>query len=254
MARSERGARAVGGGYEKTTAGRVTLKLTDGQDAPVSSEADLQPGGHYTAVAWQAAGKWQIKLFRDPAAKAGVAARPLRVLNFAADRETVIAVDGAKESRFGAGSVQEMSLPAKINGMSVKVLDPAGGPAAETTLEIDLAEVPLAYAVIGPDYRGRMRPEIIEGGPPKPETLVALTVPAIDPAEQARLERESRAANRRLERDHLSAQLAILEAQIKEGVNVPEDADGIKASLNKRLKDLQTEPASAATPAPAPTN
>ena len=252
MARSEQGAKAVGAVYEKMPAGRVTLKLAGGPEAQVSAEADLQPGGYYTAVVWQGGGKWQIKLFRDPAAKDGAAARPLRVMNFAADRETILVVDGAKESKFPAGSVQEISLPAKINGMSVKVLDPAGGPPAETSLEVDLAALPLAYAVVGPDYRGRMRPEIIEGGPPKPETLVAVTVPAIDPVQQAKLEREQRATVRRLERDHVSAQLAILEAQIKEGVNVPEDADGIKQDLKKRLKDLQNEPAPAAPPATAP--
>jgi hypothetical protein len=253
LASSERGSKVVGGGYEKLPEGRVILQLARGPEAFASSEAELQPGGYYTAVAWQAAGKWQIKLFRDPAAKAGAAARPLRVLNFAADRETVLAVDGAEKSKFAAGSVQEISLPAKINGLSVKVLDPTGGVPAETSFEVDLSALPLAYAVVGPDYRGRMRPEIIEGGPPKPETLVALTVPEIDPAEQAKLERERRAANRRLERDHLAAQMAILEAQIKEGVNVPDNADGLKQDLQKRIKELQSEPPAAA-PVPAPTN
>lgn len=254
LASSERGSKVVGGGYEKLPEGRVTLQLARGSDSLASSAVDLQPGIYYTAIAWQAADRWQIKLFPDPAPKAGAAARPLRVLNFAADRETILAVDGAKESKFAAGSVQEISLPAKINGLSVKVLDPAGGVPAETSFEVDLSALPLAYAVVGPDYRGRMRPEIIEGGPPKPETLVVLTVPEIDPVEQAKLERERRAANRRLERDHLAAQMAILEAQIKEGVNVPENADGIKQDLHKQIKALQSEPTPAPAPAPAPTN
>lgn len=256
LARSERGAKAADGLYSKAAPGRVTLSLKGGEKVLASSDVDLPSGAHITAVAWSSGDKWQIKLFADPPAKPGAGARPLRVLNFAGERETLLAVGGGKEVRLPAASVRELDLPAKISGLTVKVVDPAGGPPSETSLEVDLAALPLAYAVVGPNYRGRMRPEIIEGGPPRVESVVVLNVPELDPAAQAKLERERRAAARRMEREHLSGQLAILEAQIREGVNVPEDAEGIRQELRKQMKDLdKPEPApSPASPKPPAAN
>jgi hypothetical protein len=54
--------------------------------------------------------------------------------------------------------------------------------------------------------------------------------------------------------------MAILAAQIAEGVNVPENAAELQRDLEKRMKDVEAEtrgastPATPAVPAPAPAN
>jgi hypothetical protein len=228
--------------YEDRPAGSVAFELVDGDERVLAStNVALRGKLHYTLLASQAAGKWSITSFTDAIAP-NAADRPLRVLNFARGRETVLQLSSDKIERVPGDSAKELRLPAKINGYQVKVLAPDGGPPAESSGEIDLVEYPLAYLLVAPDRRERMRPQLITGGAPKePAPTPPPVVAKFDPAEERIKEREARINAARLDRDHIAAQMAILKAQIEEGVNVPENADELKRELEKQLKEVQSE-------------
>ncbi len=150
-------------------AGSFVAELKAGEDVLASESIALGEGRHYTLVGWSENGRWQIKAFADSPASSNAPDRPLRVLNFAAGRKTAVALSGAPESMVAGDSVQELRSPAAVTMVSVKVLASDGGPPAQSSVEIDFSGLPCAYVVVGPDYRGRMRPRVIEGGAPPPE-------------------------------------------------------------------------------------
>ena len=257
MAASTGGARFTSPVYREWPAGEAFCEITAAGQSVFSGNLPLREGGHYTMLVWNNGTKWEFKTFADAAPSKNASDRPLRILNFADGRTTAVAPDGAPEAKVAGNAVQEVRLPAKINGLTVRVLDPEGGPPAQTSTEVDFAEQALAYLVVGPDYRGRMRPQLIEGGPPKIDPASLVLEAPTDPAQRAALEAQRIAQARQLERNHLAAQMAILEAQIKEGVNVPQNADGLMRDLQDRVKKLRAEPAgggASATPSqPLPT-
>lgn len=245
---TDNGSRLAGAAYSDLPAGGVILDVRVGDKTVATLNVALRERGYYTFVVWHSGGEWSTKMFPDTLSSPAATDRPLRILNFAEGRSTIVNHGQGQEAKIVGDAIQEIRMPPKINGFSVRVLPPDGGPPAQTSSEIDFTDCSSAYVVVAPDYRGRMRPEILTGGAPKVEVVaVASPTPQLDPAAQAKLERDRVASNRRLERDHMAAQLAILEAQIKEGVNVPENAQRLKGEFQNKLKALQ------AAPSPTPT-
>jgi hypothetical protein len=141
----------------------LAISLLEGEDAAVSEALPLRSGSAYTLIAWISGAKWQIKVFPDTLAQ-GSSQRPLRALNFAEGRETLLSAGGGEEIKLADNSVTGMNVAARICDVRVKVLAADGGPPAQSTVEVDFATVPSAYVVVRPDYRGRMRPRVILGG------------------------------------------------------------------------------------------
>lgn len=250
LAASENGARAAFLSYDAQPSGRAVFELRgDGDKVLASANAALRPRSHYTLLAARTTSGWEIKALADDAPP-GAADRPLRVLNFSGGRETLLEFAGGKAEKVPGNALAEFRLPAKVSGFNVKVLASDGGPPAQTLAEVDLDEYPAAYVVVAPDRRERLIPEVIEGGPAKTQPAPPPTVAVqFDPAEERRKERESRINARRMERDHLAAELAILKAQMEEGINVPEDAEELQREMGARLNELRADPADRPVPA-----
>jgi hypothetical protein len=163
LASSSGGAASLGPAYAQFPAGRLAISLLEGEDAAVSEALPLRSGSAYTLIAWISGAKWQIKVFPDTLAQ-GSSQRPLRALNFAEGRETLLSAGGGEEIKLADNSVTAMNVAARICDIRAKVLAADGGPPAQSTVEVDFATVPSAYVVVRPDYRGRMRPRVILGG------------------------------------------------------------------------------------------
>jgi hypothetical protein len=241
--------------YGPQAAGGVIFELRDpNQRVLASAKAVLRPRGHYTLLAARTGEGWQLQALED-AAPPNAPDRALRVVNLTRGRETVLTFSAEKQEKVPGDAFKEFRLPARVNGFSVQVLSPDGGPPAQTSAEVDLDEYPAAYVVITPDRRERLIPEIIEAGAAKTQPPPLPTVAMqFDPVEERRKERESRRLSLRLERDHLAAEVAILKAQIREGVNVPEGAEDLQQEMEKQIRSVQTriDQAGNATATPAP--
>ena len=258
LGKAEGGVRSSPAFYDDRPAGNALFELIDTSGKVLgSATAALRSKMHYTVLASRTGGGWKIDTLID-AVPPNAADRPLRVVNFARGRETVLEFSPEKVEKIAPDSSRELRMPPKTGNFNVKVLAPDGGPAAETVAEIDYSEFPVAYVVVGPDHRDRMRPEVIPGGAPKATPTPPPVAVEFDLAQERVKEREARVNAAKLERGHLQSQMAILKAQIAEGVNVPENAAELQSDLEKRLKDVEAQTRGTATPAtpavPAPAN
>jgi hypothetical protein len=164
--------------YEPMAPGSVKIELRSGDEVLATETGALRADRHYTAVAWSKGGKWELRVFADDPASPNATDRPLRVVNFASGRETLLAVDAGQEAKVAPESVQEFRTPRKVAMIRVQVLSLDGGPPAQSSVEVDFGSSPSAYVVVGPDYRGRMRPRVIQGGSPPPEPTVTADLDA----------------------------------------------------------------------------
>jgi len=155
---------AVNQGYRESVPGNYVIELKQGDEVLQSMRGGLRDNRHYTVVAWRAGSKWELKVFADDLASPNTSERSLRLLNFAAERDTLIAVNDGAEKKVGKQTVEESKVPRGVMMIMVKVLASDGGPPAQSSVEMDFRSTPSAYVVVGPDYRGRMRPYIIPGG------------------------------------------------------------------------------------------
>lgn len=156
--------------YQPFKPGRRAVELRSGKDVLARADAPLRKDGVYTLLAWKTGPSWQTQLFSDAAAAPNAPDCPLRIVNFAGGRETLLSVDGGDDTKVSPNTVQEFRGPRKVSMVRVQVLSLDGGPPAQSSVEVDFRSIPSAYVVVGPDYRGRMRPRIISGGQPPEES------------------------------------------------------------------------------------
>jgi hypothetical protein len=155
--------------YQPLKPGRRTVELRSGERVLARKEVALRKDEMGTLLAWRTGAKWQTELFSDAAGASNAPDRPLRIINFAGGRETLLSIDGGADTKVAADTVQEFRGPRKVSMVRVQVLSLDGGPPAQSSVEVDFRSVPSTYVVVGPDYRGRMRPRIILGGQPPEE-------------------------------------------------------------------------------------
>jgi hypothetical protein len=149
--------------YEPLDMERVQLELRMGEQVLAVGELPLKAGRFYTFAAWHAEDKWQLKAFDDGPASTAAAKRPLRVFNFADGRRSIVTL-GSQDTTVEPQSVVSLEASPNVTMVTAKVLAPDGSHPAVSSIEVDFASMPSAYVVVAPDYRGRMRPRIIEGG------------------------------------------------------------------------------------------
>ncbi|MBE2180362.1 MAG: hypothetical protein IAE97_07810 [Chthoniobacterales bacterium] len=164
FASSKEGSREISPVYRNVSPGNVAIEAKAGEEILAQAMVALTAQRQYTVVAWKAGAKWQMKVFADGPAASKSAERPLRILNFAHGRGTLVSINRGKEDQVPADAISELKLPPKISGVVVKVLAPDGGAPAQSSTEIDFTVAPSAYVVVGPDSRGRMRPRVVTGG------------------------------------------------------------------------------------------
>jgi len=164
LASSEAGAVSASPSYNTVAEGELSLELKSADETLAQARVALRANRYYTVAAWEDGSKWTLKVFADGSPSPASAERPVRIFNFAGNRETLVSIGQGAEIKVARNSVQEIKSPPKIVMVSVKVLAEDGGPPAQSAVEVDLAVMPSAYVVVGPDYRGRMRPRIVTGG------------------------------------------------------------------------------------------
>jgi hypothetical protein len=164
LASGGEGGISVNPGYLAPPAGNYVLELKSGDEVLESARGALRADRHYTAVVWREGSKWELKVFADDGSEANATDRPLRVLNFAEERETLLSLNEGAETKVAAQTVMETKAPAAVGMVTVKVLATDGGAPAQSSVEIDFKAAQSAYVIVGPDYRGRMRPRVFTGG------------------------------------------------------------------------------------------
>ena len=242
---SKGGERQANPGYREIKPGNATIEVKSGDQVLATGTVPLVGDKQYTVVAWKVGPRWELKVFADGPAAPNAADRPLRVLNFAQGRETMLSVGGGPETKVAAGSIQEIKLPPKLTGMIVKVLATDGGAPAQSSTEVDFSAIPSGYVVVAPDYRGRMRPRVIEGGaPPPPADLPPTPQAAAPPVDEA-------SRQKRMARLDLETQLGQILVQMNQPGEQGNRAqlEAKKQELEQQLKQVQ---AGEAKPAPAP--
>lgn len=150
--------------YTQTSPGPFQFQLRAGDKILRTVNESLAGNESYTAIAWNADGKWNLGVYDDGPFSKNEPDRPIRLMNFAGGRETLVSVDNGSEIRVPANTLQELRVPPKLTTLMVKVLAPDGGAPAQSAREIDFGSASSAYVLIVPDYRGRMRPQVILGG------------------------------------------------------------------------------------------
>jgi hypothetical protein len=158
------GETAINAGYKEGVAGSFQFQLKAGEKSLQSAKAELAENASYTVLAWRQDDQWEFEVYADGPFAKSVVDRPLRLMNFADKRETLISIDNGAETKVAANRVEEFKVSAKLTSFTVKVLAADGGAPAESSGEVDFGVVPSAYVVIAPDYRGRMRPRVVAGG------------------------------------------------------------------------------------------
>jgi len=114
-------------------------------------------------------GQWSLELYADSPPPGNSGQRALRILNFAAGATTTVSVGRAQKIKAEPDSIQEAKLSPKITPLEVSAQPPGTGAPARTLTEVDLVACPAVYVLVSPDYRGRLRPQIIQSGePPAP--------------------------------------------------------------------------------------
>ena len=158
------GEKVVNPAYTKGVAGSFQFQIRSGEKILQSAKAELAENAAYTVLAWRQDDQWEFEVYADGPFAKSVVDRPLRLMNFAEKRETLISIDNGAETKVAGNSVEEFKTLPKLTSFTVKVLAPDGGAPAQSSGEVDFASIPSAYVVITPDYRGRMIPEVINGG------------------------------------------------------------------------------------------
>jgi hypothetical protein len=164
MSSSVAGEKAINQGYMENVVGSFQFQLRNGQKILQSATAELAANAAHTVLAWQQDGKWELKVYADGPFVENAMDRPVRLMNFTENRGTLVSLDNGPEKKVAPNTVQEFKMPAKSASFTVKVLALDGGPAAQSSGELDFASYTSAYILVAPDYRGRMRPRVIKGG------------------------------------------------------------------------------------------
>ena len=163
LAKSSSGETAADEMYTDVPEQQLVAEVRIGDRVESSSAVTCRGGNSYTMVVWYGGGKWQSKLYLD-AGSTKSEDRDLRVLNFADGRNASVGIDDARKQEIPAASVVVIPVKPGVSMVNVEVVDPKGGPAAKSAVEVDFQVFRNAYVVVAPDYRGRMRPRILPGG------------------------------------------------------------------------------------------
>lgn len=164
LAEAAGGAVSASEQYQTLKLGSRTVEVRAGKKVLARKEVALRKGEIGTLLAWQTGDRWQTEVFSDSTGEPNAPDGLLRIINFAGGRETLLSIDGGVDTKVAPDSVQEFRGPRKVCMVRVQVLAKDGGPPAQSSVEVDFRALPTAYVVVGPDYRGRMRPRIISGG------------------------------------------------------------------------------------------
>jgi hypothetical protein len=150
--------------YQNVPPGRVIFNLQDPDDKVLATATGaIRDGGYYTALAWPESGRWQIKVFSD-SSPPNATDKPLRLLHFNAQVVLLLAIDGGPEQDIPLGTVTEKRISSKRTTLHLTVVGTDQRHFASSYFDVDFTAWPSAYVLAQADYRGRIKPMILEGG------------------------------------------------------------------------------------------
>lgn len=149
--------------YRPLAPGRYLLELSREEQILASEPILLGKDSIHSIVAWPEAGKWRLKLFGDNSAP-NATDKPLRLLHFNPQVGLRLAIDAGPEQEVPLGTVTEKKITAKGTVLHLTVASSDAKHKASSYFEADFITWPSAYAFAQADYRGRIKPTIIQGG------------------------------------------------------------------------------------------
>jgi hypothetical protein len=165
IAEVEKGGGNIGVEYRPVEPGRYRVELLRGEEALAAEVIALDEDSVQSVVAWPEAGKWRIKSLSDSPAP-NATDKALRLLHFNKDVGLVLTIDDGAEQAAPLGTVAEKKLAAKRTAVHLKTIGPNQEPGASSYFDVDFSSWPSAYVLAQTDYRGRIKPVVIQGGVP----------------------------------------------------------------------------------------
>jgi len=163
IAEVEKSGANIDADYRPVLAGRYRVDLFREDQVLASEVVILGKDSVQSLVAWPEGGKWRIKSFSDNAAP-NATDKPLRLLHFNEQVGLVLVIDDGPEQIIPVGTVVERRVAPKQATLYLKVVGPEQELGASSYFEVDFSSWPSAYALAQTDYRGRIKPALIEGG------------------------------------------------------------------------------------------
>lgn len=149
--------------YRPLEPGRYLLELSRDEQILESEPILLGKDSIVTIVGWPEAGKWRLKFFSDKSAP-NATDKPLRLLHFNPQVGLRLAIDAGPEQEIPIGTVTEKKITAKETPLYLTVVSTDEEHRASSFFDADFVTWPSAYAFAQADYRGRIKPTIIQGG------------------------------------------------------------------------------------------
>ncbi len=153
-------------GYLRLAPGTVTFNLLANGKPAAALTSGLAKDGYYTLAVIKDGDKFQLRGFDDNPSKLGSGTKRVRFFNFAEGRKTSYRFPGQPPVALAHGEIKTVEIPPKLYGININTEAPAGGLPAISEVEIDLTgSRKSASVLISPDYRQRIRPNLIFDGP-----------------------------------------------------------------------------------------
>jgi hypothetical protein len=225
--------------YASVPAGPVSLELLDGGKIIARKSVSAPAGRFITVLCRETQSSWDFQVFDDgPARRAGGTA-VVRLISMAKGYAARLTAGTNKPVAVDHGAVGEVRLPLEWISASVELVDNADKTSSSTPALIDLVASDSAYVTIVPDYRGRMRPEVVPGAPaPAPEAPPRAAVQVAAPtAEELRRDKLRRLT---LDLEYNKSLLALLEGG-ESGPNKPADADSLRKEVEGAIREIASQ-------------
>jgi hypothetical protein len=151
--------------YRPVEPGRYRVELLRGEEALAAEVVVLGEDSAQSVVAWPEAGKWRIKSLSDSPAP-NATDKTLRLLHFNKQFGLVLTIGDGAEQTAPLGTVAEKKVAAKRTVIHLKTVGPNQEQGASSYFDVDFSSWPSAYVLAQADYRGRIKPVVIQGGLP----------------------------------------------------------------------------------------
>lgn len=151
--------------YLEIPSGKITVSLTQGDQALGSQEIELAENDLKTLLFYRSGGQVKMQVFQDPLPGQKNFPPTLRLLNFGTGRVAEVTL-GPSEKISVPENTCFVSKVSKKGSLDLQVVlpDPAGGPAAVSMTDVDMGAHPSWSVLMIPDYRGKIRPRVSPDG------------------------------------------------------------------------------------------
>ena len=156
---------ATRGFYAEVPKGAGEITASAAGVVLASAKLDLVPGDYRTILISRQNGKIDLQILQDPLPGQKDFPPAVRLLNFGTGRSAEVTLGGQTKITVPDNKLVITPISAKAD-LTVQVVlpDPAGGPPAISSTDVDLRTSPSWSMVVTPDYRGKLRPRVSPDG------------------------------------------------------------------------------------------